>query len=156
MYPNEKLLHTFYTCFQRKDHKGMAACYAPDAVFSDPIFNLKGKKIAAMWHMLFNAGKDLEIDFTVLEADENKGRVHWEASYTLLRTQRKVQNIVEAEFHFANGKIIRHHDEFGFYRWVRMALGPTGLALGWLPIMRKKLQGQMQEALREFIEKHSS
>lgn len=73
--PHEEFLRTLFTCFQRKDYQDMAACYAPEAEFNDAIFRVKGKGVAAIWNML-TAGFDLKVDFNILEAGEEHGRVH--------------------------------------------------------------------------------
>jgi len=36
--PNAALIQRFYEAFQRSDAEAMAACYAPDVQFSDPVF----------------------------------------------------------------------------------------------------------------------
>ena len=52
MHPNAQLIQTFYTAFQNRDAAGMAACYHPEVVFSDPVFpHLEGPKAIAMWQM---------------------------------------------------------------------------------------------------------
>jgi ketosteroid isomerase-like protein len=39
-----ELIERFYAAFGRKDGDAMAACYAPDARFSDPVFGeLRGE-----------------------------------------------------------------------------------------------------------------
>ncbi|MFT4048815.1 MAG: nuclear transport factor 2 family protein [Solirubrobacterales bacterium] len=35
---NAKLIERFYAAFASRDGETMAACYAPDATFSDPVF----------------------------------------------------------------------------------------------------------------------
>ena len=48
-----ELIERFYAAFDRKDGDAMAACYAPDARFSDPAFGeLRGAEPGAMWRML--------------------------------------------------------------------------------------------------------
>ena len=37
---NKQLIERFYAAFGRRDGDAMAACYAPDASFSDPVFPL--------------------------------------------------------------------------------------------------------------------
>ena len=38
-----ELIERFYAAFGRRDGKAMAACYAPEATFRDPVFgDLKG------------------------------------------------------------------------------------------------------------------
>ncbi len=57
---------------------------------------------------------------------------------------------VQARFHFEGGLIADHHDDFDFYRWSRQALGPTGLLLGWSPIVRSKVRRMAAGRLAKF------
>lgn len=153
---NEQLIRHFYESFQSKDYRSMAACYHPDATFRDEAFDLKnGKEIAAMWHMLCEAGKDLRVEFSGVQANENSGRAHWEAWYTFSRTGRRVHNIIEARFEFRDGKIFRHTDSFSFWRWSRQSLGTTGLLLGWTGFLKNKVRSTAMSGLWKFIEKHA-
>jgi hypothetical protein len=61
-----------------------------------------------------------------------------------------------AEFRLAHGLIAEHRDSFSFYAWARQALGPTGLALGWTPILRGKVQRQARAGLDEFLAQASA
>lgn len=149
------LLTEFYACFSARDYRGMAACYHPDAVFRDPVFNLKGRRIAAMWHMLCEGGKDLRVAASGIRAEAGSGRAHWEAAYTFSGTGRKVVNLVDSEFRFRDGKIISERDEFDFWRWSRQALGPTGLFLGWMPRLQQTIQRRAAGNLEKFIQAHS-
>jgi ketosteroid isomerase-like protein len=152
---NQQLLITFYTAFQNKDWKAMQACYHNDVVFSDPVFqNLKGKEAFAMWHMLVEAGKDLRLEFKNAKANDQEGSCHWEAYYSFSRTGRKVHNIIDAKFKFKDGKIIEHIDTFDLWRWSRMALGTSGILLGWTPIVQKKIRTLAQSSLQKFISAH--
>jgi ketosteroid isomerase-like protein len=38
MHPNAELIQGFYTALSRLDGTAMAACYAPNATFSDAVF----------------------------------------------------------------------------------------------------------------------
>ncbi len=152
MNTHQQLIERFYQSFQRKDYRSMAECYHPDATFHDAAFHLEnGKEIAAMWHMLCEAGKDLRIEFSGVQADERSGRAHWEAWYTFSRTGRKVHNVIEATFEFRDGKIIRHTDRFSFRRWSRQALGTTGWLLGWTPFLQKKVRETAMKGLWRFM-----
>jgi hypothetical protein len=62
-----------------------------------------------------------------------------------------VHNDVRAEFRFERGLIVEHTDSFSFYAWARQALGPAGVALGWTPIIRGKVQHQARAGLDEFL-----
>ena len=152
MHPNEELLHRFYTAFQRRDGKAMAECYHPEARFSDPAFpGLTGDEPGAMWQMLCERGKDLELEFRDIEADDESGRAHWEAHYTFSGTGRKVHNRIDATFRFQDGKIIEHRDDFDFWAWTRMALGPLGLLMGWTPMVKSKVQRTARDSLDKFM-----
>jgi hypothetical protein len=132
----------------------MIACYAPQATFVDSIFMLSGKAVGAMWHMLCSSGQDLAINFRDISADDRHGAAHWEARYTFSATGRHVHNMVDAEFDFRDGLIVRHHDRFGFWRWSRMALGPAGWLLGWTPLLHRRVQRSAQDRLARFIAAH--
>lgn len=152
---NQKVIESFYSSFQVRDHAGMIACYHPDIQFSDPVFtDLRGNQAKAMWHMLCERGRDLAIEFNGVEATETAGKVHWEARYTFSASKRPVHNIIDAAFRFQDGKIIQHRDSFGLWRWTRMALGPMGLLLGWTPMVQSRVRQNAMKGLAAFIEKH--
>lgn len=149
---NEALIDRFYTAFGRRDHETMAACYADDAHFSDPVFrDLHGDEVRSMWRMLCERGLDLEIEHSDVRADGERGSAHWEADYTFTGTGRQVHNVIDAEFRFENGLIAEHTDRFGLWAWSRQALGPVGLLAGWSPPIQNKIRGQARENLRSFM-----
>jgi ketosteroid isomerase-like protein len=151
MHPNHAVVETFYARFGKRDWAGMAACYHPEVEFSDPVFTrLKGQEANDMWEMLCKRGKDLEIEFRVLHADDSGAAAHWEARYTFSGTGRRVHNSIEAEFELREGKIVRHRDSFDLWRWTRMALGPKGVLLGWLPAVQNAVRAQAARNLAEF------
>ena len=152
MHANERLIHDFYTCFQKLDANGMAKCYAPDIVFSDPVFpRLEGKEAGAMWQMLASRAKNFTIVFNDIRADDKRGRAHWEATYLFSKTGRMVTNIIDAEFEFRDGLVVRHIDRFDFWRWSRQALGVPGVLLGWTPMVRDKVRGEARKGLEQFM-----
>ncbi len=149
-HPNQELIDRFYAAFARHDGATMAACYAPGASFSDPVFtDLSGEEPGAMWRMLTGRAQDLEVRVSEREAGDETGSAHWLADYTF-STGRRVHNDVRAEFRFERGLIAAHRDSFSFYAWARQALGPAGLVLGWTPILRRKVQSQARAGLEEF------
>lgn len=151
MHPNRAVVEKFYSCFAARDWAGMAACYHPEAEFSDPVFtHLQGREVSDMWEMLCKRGKDLEIEFRVLRADDEGAAVHWDARYTFSGTGRRVLNSIDAEFELRDGRIVRHRDRFDLWRWTRMALGPKGVLLGWLPAVRNAVRAQAARSLAEF------
>ncbi len=111
----------------------MAGCYAPGSHFSDPVFqDLRDGEPGAMWRMLTGGSTDLTIELLEHEADDDSGSV-------------------KARFRFSDGLIVEHRDEFDFYRWTRQALGPTGLLLGWSPLVQGKVRKQARARLDEFM-----
>jgi ketosteroid isomerase-like protein len=154
---NERLIDDFYDAFDKHDGERMAACYAPDAQFSDPVFQgLRGEEPGAMWQMLTGQAKDLSVELLERDAGDEHGSAHWRATYTFTRTGRPVVNDVRARFRFADGLIAEHTDEFGFHQWARQALGPPGLLLGWTPIVRSATRRQARASLDEFMARQPS
>src|SRR5436309_3409781 len=134
---NAELIRRLYAAFGERDGAAMAALYAPDARFSDPVFGeLRGEQPGAMWRMLTGRADDLEIQLLEHEAQGDRGSARWLATYTFTQTGRPVRNDVRARFEFSNGLIAVHHDDFDFHAWSRQALGAPGLLLGWTPILR--------------------
>ena len=151
MHSNKKLLQEFYTAFQERDALRMAHCYHPDIVFYDPVFgHLEGTRVSKMWLMLCSNAQDLEISFSGIHADDSAGRAHWEARYTYGEKCRCVHNVVDASFKFKEGLIIKHTDNFDFWRWTRMALGPLGHCLGWTPFLKKAIRNKVTHRLDHF------
>ena len=150
---NKTLIKTFYNAFQRKDHETMAQCYHPEAYFRDEAFELTGKEIGSMWHMLCERGKDMTLEFSVAEKD-GVISAHWEPKYSFSQTGNFVHNIIDAEFEFRDGKIIKHVDSFNFWSWSRQALGAPGLLLGWTPFLRNKVSQMAMDNLKKFIHKN--
>lgn len=151
---NKDLIIKFYEAFSQKDYKTMSECYHDDVFFRDEAFTLKGKEASAMWHMLCVRGKDLSLNFSDIEVNEDIGKAHWEAKYTFSQTRRKVHNKIDAQFKFKDGKIIEHIDSFDFWAWSKQALGTPGLILGWSGFLKNKVKQQAAESLNAFISKH--
>jgi ketosteroid isomerase-like protein len=151
MSANEEIIRRFYTAFQQRDAATMAACYAPDVQFSDPVFtDLRGAAAGTMWKMLCERGKDLKIEFRDVRADAAGGSAHWEAWYTFSATGRKVHNIIDASFEFRDGKIVKHTDRFDLHRWAGLALGLPGTLLGWTPFLQNKIRAMARKGLDDY------
>ncbi|MBX7056678.1 MAG: nuclear transport factor 2 family protein [Leptospirales bacterium] len=154
MHPNEELIQKFYSAFQKLDGATMADCYTDDATFGDPAFpDLKGWRIGAMWKMLAERAQNFSLTFSDVHADDASGGAKWIASYDFSKTGRRIENHITASFEFKNGKIQKHRDSFNFWRWARMALGPTGLFLGWLPSVKAKVQKEAGTGLEMYIKR---
>lgn len=152
MTTNEQLIITFYKAFQQKDYKTMQTCYADTAVFNDEVFvNLNATEVKAMWEMLCKKGKDLELVYSNVKSTDNTGSADWTATYSFSKTNRKVINRIHASFEFANGKIIKHTDQFEFYTWASQALGITGSLLGWSSFLKNKIRKEGRKNLITFM-----
>lgn len=151
---NKQLLESFYAAFASRDWGRMAACYHPQAAFRDEVFNLEGKRIAAMWRMLLEAGQDLSAEAKDIAAAGEQGTAHWTATYTFSATGRKVTNKLASRFRFKDGLIFRHRDTFSFWNWARQALGAKGLFLGWMPRLRQIVQEKARANLDKFVKAH--
>src|SRR5205823_11650133 len=115
--PNTELIERFSAASARHDGDEMAACYAPDARFSDPVFtDLRDEEPGAMWRMLTGRATALTVKLEEHEAGDERGSAHWLADYTF-RTGRRVHNDVRADFRFEDGLIAEHHDQFSFHAW---------------------------------------
>ena len=144
---SKDLISRFYASFAARDADGMAACYADDVVFSDPVFpHLVGEEARDMWRMLCERGKDLE----VVTSNVTDSSAHWDATYTFSTTGRKVLNRIDAAFVVENGKIKQHTDRFDLWAWTRMALGVPGVVLGWSPLLQNKVRSQAAAGLAKY------
>ena len=151
---NKELIIKFYSAFKNKDFKSMQECYSDSAVFSDSVFqNLNSSQVKAMWEMLCKNGKDLQLEFKNVSANETTGNAEWIATYTFSRTGNKVVNKIKADFVFENGKIVKHNDYFSFYIWSKQALGMSGLLLGWTPLIKNKVRKLAVKNLADFMKK---
>jgi ketosteroid isomerase-like protein len=138
---SESVVERFYTGFAACDAEAMAAEYAPDVTFEDPVFGvLHGADAADMWRMLCAAASDLEVEHRIVRADEREAEVDWTARYTFSATGRPVVNRVRARLRFEGGSIVDHRDSFSMWRWSSQALGPVGRVLGWSPLIRTKVR----------------
>ena len=149
---NQILLDRYFAAFAARDGATMGSCYAADATFRDPVFELEGSDIGAMWRMLCSRGSDLRIASFNRVADAESGSADWEAWYAFSATGRSVHNLVHSRFRFRDGRIVEQVDSFDFWRWSRQALGMPGLLLGWTPLLRNKVRANAGKALRHFIE----
>jgi len=142
LHANAALIEHLYASFARRDAAAMSACYAADAHFRDPVFDVEGEEVAAMWTMLCERGRDLVVEWRDVKADDATGSAQWDARYTFSVTGRKVHNFVEAQFTFRDGLIVTHTDKFDLWRWSRMALGAKAVVLGWTPFVKKAIRSE--------------
>ena len=146
-------IEDFYTAFANLDAETMVNYYHKDIVFTDPAFGeLKGEHAKNMWRMLCASQKDKNfvVKYKDVKANENSGSVNWEAFYNFSKTNRKIHNVIHAEFKFKDGKIIEHIDDFNLYKWAQMAFGVSGYLMGWSNFFKKKLNAQTHHLLTKF------
>ncbi|WP_179353614.1 nuclear transport factor 2 family protein [Winogradskyella vidalii] len=155
----KNIIEKFYTALNNHDGNLMASCYHDAIVFEDSAFGtLEGERAKAMWLMLCESqkGKDFKVEFSNIEANETTGSAHWEALYTFSKTGRKVHNVIEAQFEFKDGLIIKHTDTFDLHKWAKQAMGIKGIFFGGMQFFKNKLQSQTNLLLDDFIERKKS
>ncbi len=156
-HPNFTLITCLYTALAAKDGEAMGACYADDARFSDPVFqSLEAATVRTMWAMLCSRATDLNVEVSGVEADDTRGKARWVATYTFSKTGRKVRNVIDAEFEFRDGLIVRHTDRFDLWRWAGMALGLKGTLLGWTPLVQNAIRKEAMRGLEAFRRKQAN
>ena len=131
-------LARFYEAFARRDGETMAALYAPDATFEDPVFRLAGSEIGRMWIGLLGGAKDFSVQFTVAKAGAGTGVVEWTARY-LFGGKRPVVNVIVSEIEMRDGLLVRQKDAFDFPRWAAQALGLPGFLFGRAEWLRRSV-----------------
>ena len=131
-------LTRFFDAFARRDGAAMAAMYAPEATFDDPVFSLRGTDIGRMWIGLTKGAKDLSIAYAVARAGDGDGTVEWTARY-LFGGKNPVVNVIRSEIELRDGLIVRQKDTFDFPRWAAQALGLPGKLLGRFDWFRRRV-----------------
>ena len=103
-----------------------------------------------MWRMLLSRASDLVVTLDSARADDDGGRAQWTARYTFSKTGRKVVNVIRALFAFRDGRIVRHHDSFSFWRWASQALGPAGARAGLAAPLKWKVRKDAARSLEKY------
>jgi ketosteroid isomerase-like protein len=148
---HDALIVALYDALGRGDGEAMAACYHPEARFSDPAFGeLRGVEIGRMWRMLTSRATELEVELVDHQASDSSGSAHWIARYPFAATGRPVINDIRAEFRFRDGLIAEHDDRFDLRRWAAQALGPAGRLLGLTPFLPLVIQRRTRAQLAAF------
>ena len=152
---NEQIIEEFYSGFAAANSDTMNSCYHPEVVFQDPVFGvLQSQDVRDMWEMLIaKSGGNIAIKFSNVVSVGNTGTTNWTADYVFSSTNRKVHNVVQAQFEFKDGLIYRHVDFFDLYAWSKQAMGVKGTLLGWTPFFKRKIQQTALQNLRSFQRK---
>jgi len=150
---SKAILERFYGAFQQLDAKTMAQCYHKEVIFNDPVFrNLDYREVTAMWAMLIERSKGhLEIDYHSVMGDDAMAQCIWEAHYEFSQTGNPVHNIIHSTMEFKDGLIIKHTDVFDFWRWSKMALGLTGVLMGWSPYLKNRVRKVARISLEKYL-----
>lgn len=158
MTPNEKTLIKFYSAFANADASTMCECYHSKIVFRDPVFGLlKDNNVCQMWKMLIKKSKgNIKIELSNVKVDEHIGSAQWVATYNFSKTNRKVVNVISAQFHFKDGLIKKHTDDFDIWNWSKQAFGITGSLFGWTGFFQKKIQKQARLSLKKYIDTNNA
>lgn len=157
MTPNEQTITDFYTALESNNDKVICKYYHRDIVFRDPVFGrLIGSDVCQMWKMLmYRNNGNLKVELLEVKANNYNGKAIWKASYHFGKNNNKVENIIQSEFRFKDGLIIKHTDDFDIWKWSKQALGIPGVLLGWTGYMHKKIQEKALLALKKFKVKDS-
>ena len=149
---NLRTIEALYAALDRGDGEAMAALYAPQATFSDPVFvGLSDGEPGDMWRMLTSRAQDMSVELVGRDAEDDRGTAHWVARYTFGQTGRPVVNDVRSLFRFdGTGRIVDQQDDFDFWRWARQALGRSGLLLGWTPVLQHQVRDRARAGLEAF------
>lgn len=154
MLSSDKTIHQLYTSIANRAISNIKTCYAPTARFNDPVFDtLVGNEIPKMWRMLIEKSKgNLEIEYTIIKSNEHKSSVEWIATYTFGKNKRKIRNVIQSEFYFKDGLIIKQNDDFNIWTWSKQAFGFSGFLFGWTGYMQNKIQEKANLALKNYKE----
>lgn len=140
-----------YTAFAARDGAAMAKLYAPTARFEDAAFGvLTGEEAGRMWQMLCTRGRDLQLEWQILQASETTAEVRWIATYTFAATGRKVRNDIHATLQVRDGQIVDHRDVFDFAVWARQALGPLWALPGVVVLSQKLIRTAARRGLAKW------
>ena len=128
---NKQIIENFYRAFAASDIEGMLSCYHDKIQFEDPAFGkLEGDRAKNMWRMLLlSSNGEIKLSFSNVEADETSGSAYWIAEYYFSKTGRKVINHV--------------------------ALGMTGVLIGWSSFFKHKMQKGTNTLLDNFMRKNA-
>jgi SnoaL-like protein len=141
-YFNVLTLTRFFDCFTKGDVRGMQSCLHPEVEFHDIGFDLRGREVGAMWHMIVSNG--IAVSCRDIKVDGQSGTAHWECDYQFRKEPdsdpRPVHNVVEAAFRFEDGLIRVHHDQCDFWKWFEQAMGPIGKGVHMLDVLEDKIE----------------
>jgi ketosteroid isomerase-like protein len=155
--PNAELIERFYRAFQDLDAEAMAACYARDVRFEDPVFGmLHGREAGDMWRMLLSRAADFSLTYGDIKATGQTVTANCVATYRFSRTGRTVVNEIRSKFAIRDGEIVEQTDSFDLWRWSRQALGLKGWLLGGTSIVQDRIRNEARKGLADFRRQSAS
>ena len=142
-------LSRYFECFRKGDYHGMQACLHPDVTFSDIGFDLRGREVAAMWHMIVSHG--IRVTVGDVSVTGETGTAHWECDYEFRQDEgadpRPVHNVIDSTFRFEDGLIREQHDDCDFWRWFEQAVGPIGKGAHLVDVLEDKVEQLLKRDL---------
>ncbi|MCY2962278.1 MAG: nuclear transport factor 2 family protein [Planctomycetota bacterium] len=146
---NRRTLVRFYDCFRNGDYRGMQGCLHPEVEFDDVGFDVRGKEVAAMWHMIVSKG--IAVTYENVHFENGHWRVDWQCDYEFRvkpdSHPNPVHNKVHATFEFEGGLIRKHSDDCDFWVWFEQAMGLKGRAIHLFDC----LEGMLEKVLRRDV-----
>ncbi|MCK5781380.1 MAG: nuclear transport factor 2 family protein [Flavobacteriales bacterium] len=151
---NKALIAKFFEGLKQQDLDMMLSCYHENIIFSDPAFGiLRKEKVFTMWKKILKEPRDLRIEYSSIEADEENGSAKWEAWYSFSVTGKLVHNKIESRFVFKDNLIAEQHDSFFLRKWAAQAFGLKGRLIGGTSYFRERIQHFTMKALERFNKK---
>lgn len=155
----QEVVVKFYEAFKVRDGASMAAAYAANAHFSDPVFpDLNGQEVGNMWKML-TAGENKDfsirdVEVTPFDEEGHRYKAQWTAHYVFNGNPvvNRVTSVIELD---ADGKIVEQKDTFDFELWQSQALGWVGSWFGWTGFPGWMTQKKAAERLAAYQAKNS-
>lgn len=149
---NKSIIKKLLKAYGNKDYPAIAKCYHQDVRFIDPIFgHIKGQNVFSMWKTLINNNNGkLKIKAIEILTTDYLGSAKWIITYKHSKTNRQIVNVITSNFHFKDGLIIKHVDDFDIWKWSKQAFGFSGYLFGWTGYMQQKLHDNALDTLRNF------
>lgn len=150
-----EVIKKFFTSLQEKKGDVLLSCYAPDAVFSDPLHGLlDAEMLFKKWHLFLEQAQELELTYgpiTVL--DDEYFTSDWAMSYAKSPMGKKLKVKLKGKsfFRLKDLQIIEHSDAYRFSTLIAQTHGWKGYWLGWTGYMKRKVK---LEALEELNVEH--
>ncbi len=165
MHENEQIIHRFFGALAFGDFRAIQECLHPQVEFKDIGFDLKGKNVHAMWHMLCAREGGIRVMYRDVSADDRGGSAGWECDYEFQReptsATRHVHNKIKSEFQFEDGLIRVQNDTCDFETWADQALGIIspimevfGTLTGHQDLLEQKVRESAKNRIDEFIKNH--